>query len=114
MFGEQQEDVVVHEDVFVDVSGTSVNLMLHCNVTGSPKPTVTWFREGTEISSDGVLLSNGILGLNITTEGNGATREGVIYYCTASNRIGPNNATTATARGRDIRVSYACKFYGNS
>ena len=113
MFGEQQGDVVVHENVFVDVSGTNANLMLHCNVTGSPEPTVTWFREGTEISSEGVLLSDGILGLNIT-QGNGATREGVIYYCTASNKIGPNNATTATARGRDIRVSYACKFYGNS
>ena len=108
MFDEQQKDVVVHKDVFVDVNGTSANLMLHCNVTGSPEPTVTWFREGSEIKNEGVLLSNVVLGLHVT-EGNGATREGVIYHCTASNKIGPNNATTATARSRDIRVSYACK-----
>jgi len=108
VFGEQQKDVVVHEDAIMDVNGTNVNLILRCNVTGSPEPIVSWFREGTEIRNEGVVLSFGTLGLNVR-EGNGATREGVIYHCTATNKIGPNN-TTAITRSRDIRVSYACEF----
>ena len=102
-------DVVVHNSVTYDVNGTTVNLVLCCYVTGSPTPSVFWFRGDTDITDQGILLSNGTIGLNVTEGADGATRSGVAYHCTATNIIGPENAT-ATIRSRDAIVSYACKF----
>ena len=107
---EQPSDTVVHETVSYDINGVPMNLVLHCLVTGSPTPSVSWFRGDTTITDQGLLLSNGTIGLNTTEGTSGATRDGVAYHCTATNIIGPENAT-ATIRSRDANVSYACKFF---
>ena len=109
-FVEQPSDTVVHETVSYDINGVPMNLVLHCLVTGSPTPSVSWFRGNANITDQGLLLSNGTIGLNITEGPNGASRDGVAYHCTATNIIGPENAT-ATIRSRDANVSYACKFF---
>ena len=107
---EQPSDTVVHESVSYDINDTPMNLVLHCLVTGSPTPSVSWFRGDTNITDQGLLLSNGTIGLNITEGTNGATKDGVAYHCTATNIVGPENAT-ATIRSRDANVSYSCKFF---
>ena len=109
-FVEQPSDTVVHETVSYDINDTPMNLVLHCLVTGSPTPSVSWFRGDTNITDQGLLLSNGTIGLNITEGTNGATKDGVAYHCTATNIIGPENAT-ATIRSRDANVSLSCKFF---
>ena len=111
-FVEQPSDTVVHETVSYDINNTTVNLVLHCLVTGSPTPSVSWFRGNANITNQGVLLSNGTIGLNITEVPNSASRDGVAYHCTASNIIGPESATTAIILSGDANVSSACKFCG--
>ena len=108
---EQPSDTVVHEAVSYDINNTTVNLVLHCQVTGSPTPRVSWFRGDTDITEQGILLSNGTIGMNVTEGSNGATRGGVAYHCTASFFISHENATIAlNISSRDANVSYACKF----
>jgi hypothetical protein len=100
----QQPDVAVSSEVFID--DTSANLVLSCASTGDPQPTIAWFMEGSAVPPEFV-MSDGRLVRNVT-EGDGATREGVAYYCTATNVIGPDNLT-ATVRGRGIIVTYTCE-----
>ena len=52
--------------------------------------------------------SRGTLIVNVT-ENVEASREGVRYYCLATNMIGPDHSITATVRSPDIVVIYACK-----
>jgi hypothetical protein len=100
----QQPDVVVSSNVFYH--DPPVNLILSCTATGNPRPTIAWFMEGSPVAPEFV-MSDGRLARNVI-DGDGATREGVIYYCTATNIIGPDNLI-ATVRGRDIIVTYTCE-----
>ena len=97
-FNSQQKDQVVYDSVYYDFGGYIVNLILHCNVTGKPKPSVRWFKGSSDIGNHGVLLSNGSIGLNIR-ESSGET----YYHCKATNKI--SKSASATIRSRDIKVS---------
>ena len=77
------------------------SLTLNCNASGDPSPTITWYREGMPLSDDLILASGSLLIVNIT-EGVDATRGGLSYHCTATNKFG-------TIRSRAANVSYACE-----
>ena len=47
-----QENVVVYE---TDADGSNADLVLHCEVSGNPKPTVAWFREGVAVDNRYIL-----------------------------------------------------------
>ena len=91
----------------VDLQGVGNNLVLPCGATGTPTPTVSWFREGSQIDPASV-TDNGTLAIRVTESG--AAREGTSYYCVATNRIGPGNSIVAALRSRDVNVSHFCEF----
>ncbi len=82
------------------------DLVLPCGVTGIPTPSVSWFREGSEIDQTSV-LANGTLSIRVTESV--ASREGTNYYCVATNRVEPGNSTVATLRSRNVNVSLSCE-----
>lgn len=105
---ESLQSVVVSSDVFITMGNERANLVLPCSVTGTMPISVTWYMEGILISQEHV-RDNSTLILNVT-ENFGAARDGVTYYCIASNLIGPEDSKyTAALRSRDINVTYTCK-----
>ena len=108
-------DTIVSSDVFSTAGSLTGNLVLPCSVTGTPAPTVRWFRieeDGTETELDAAFITGikNSLVLNVT-EGVEATRTGLIYYCLATNMIGPAGSEyEATLRSRDVNVTYTCKW----
>ena len=106
-FLQQQTEYIVSSEKFTTINKIVVNMVLFCNVSGFPFPTVRWFREGKELISETIF--NDYLLANVT-ENIEASREGIHYYCLATNMIGPENSITATTRSPDIVVFYACKF----
>ena len=105
----EPEDAIVSSDHFrMSSDGLMGNLVLPCTVTGSPQPTITWYRGEMQIEESSV-TSTGTLVLNVT-EGVEASRMGMIYHCLASNMIGPEGSQyQATLRSRDVTVTYTCK-----
>ena len=91
------------EDTELYVFGT-FNLTLSCDVTGD-NMTYAWFRDGEELNATLYVQDDGSLLVEGITEGEFASRDGVIYYCTASNSYG-------TARSEDITVIYARELMG--
>ena len=100
-----QEDVVVFE---TNADGSNADLVLQCEVTGNPTPTVTWYRGEEQLNSTLYTNTNGALFIPDITEGEFASREGVVYHCEATNTLGAIGYS-ATIRSRDITVYYACK-----
>jgi len=100
-------EVSVSSTHFTTFRNVKANLVIHCNVSGIPIPTITWFMEGNQINTDFVMGNT--LVKNVT-ENVGASRAGIHYYCLATNLIGLNNSITATVRSRDIIVRYNCEF----
>ena len=90
-----------------NADGSNANLVLQCDVTGMPPPTVTWYR-GDDVVDASYVLSNGALLVANITEGEFASTAGVVYHCEATNTIGEPEFI-ATIRSRDITVHYACK-----
>ena len=84
----------------------SASLVLNCNASGDPSPTIAWYREGTRLSSELVMV-NGSLVIENLAEGMDATRGGLSYHCTANNTFG-------TIRSRTANVSYACELRGEA
>ena len=87
-----------------DAAGNRASLNLTCMVSGSPTPTFTWFRNGAHLSLDQriAMNANGTLYIANITENTDATRAGVPYHCTATNKFG-------TIRSRTAVLSYACE-----
>ena len=106
----QPKDAVVHSSVFFKIRETTANLILHCGTIGSPKPLISWFTGDINITSQGIVLSNGTLGFNVTL-GIHVIRRGLFYHCRATNMIGQQSATRATVRSRNANVTYACMFF---
>lgn len=99
-------EVIVSSTVYYFVDDIAANLVIQCNVSGTPAPTVNWFKEGIQI--DGRYISGHTLSLNVT-ENVEASRSGMNYYCLATNRIGPNNSIEAGVRSQNILVRYSCE-----
>ena len=106
-FTSQQEDVVVFES---NADGYNADLRLSCNVTGTPKPEVSWFMGEQPVNTELITNEGSLLIPNIT-EGEYASRTGVTHHCEATNIIGKTNIS-ATIHSRDISVTYACKNNG--
>ena len=81
--------------------------ILPCGVTGTPDPSVTWYRENRPVDQIDI-LNDGSLQINQ----NKLTREGIVFYCVARNVIGRNNYT-ASLRSSDVNVSIACELYSS-
>ena len=90
----------------VDFQQSGDNLVLRCEATGIPTPSVSWFREGT---STPVMVNSNTLSIRINESEaeNEASREGTNYYCVATNIIGSGNFK-AVLRSRNVRVSHIC------
>lgn len=101
-------EVTVSSTMFYPIDGTQANLIILCNVTGRPTPTVTWFREGNLI--DDSYVSGLTLFLNVTEDVKDF-QPGVRYHCLATNRIGPSNSIEATVRSRNILVRHKCELW---
>ena len=97
-FTQEPEDTFVFE---TDASGQPTTLTINCGTFGEPTPTVTWFRSGVEVDSS-LVLESGTLFIPNITEGESASRDGIPYYCTATNTLG-------TIRSKTVQVFYACK-----
>ena len=97
-FTQEPEDTFVFE---TDASGQPTTLTISCGTSGEPTPTVTWFRSGEEVDSS-LVLESGTLSIPNITEGESASRDGIPYYCTATNTLG-------TIRSKTVQVFYACK-----
>ena len=102
-----QTEYIVSSDRFTTFNNITANMVLYCDVSGLPRPTVRWFREGNELRY--AMIIRGTLVTNVT-ENIEASREGIHYYCLATNMIGTDNSIIATVRSPDIVVFYACKF----
>ena len=70
----RQDNVVVNE---TNADGSNTDLVLHCEVSGDPTPTVAWFRGGVAVE-DTYVLDNGTLLISNITEGEFANQEGVV------------------------------------
>ena len=105
----EPQDVVVSSIVLHEAGGgVRGNLVLPCAVTGIS--TVAWFREGTRIRN-GVVKDDGTLVLNVT-EGVGATRDGVRYFCVAYNKVYAVSGThIAVLKSRDAIVRHTCELW---
>ena len=97
-------EVVVSSTVYYHVVDVAANLVIQCNVSGTPTPIVTWFKGG--IPMDGRYISGHTLFLNVTEDVE-ASQSGVSYYCLATNRMGP---VEFTVRSQNILVRYNCEF----
>lgn len=98
-FIQEPESTFVFE---LDENGDPATLTLACDTAGEPTPTVIWFLNGIELNSS-LVLEDGTLSIPNITEGKYASREGVSYYCTATNTFG-------TIRSRSVDVFYACEY----
>ena len=100
-FDEEPQDAVVFAR---DAAGNRASLNLTCMASGSPAPTIRWFRGGTRLSFNSriTMNANGTLHIANITEGMDATQAGTPYYCTAMNKFGTIRSKTAT-------LSYACE-----
>ena len=99
VFTEVPEDTHVFE-----MGGNPVTLILPCNASGSPTPTIAWFRNGTPV--DAMFINDTLRSLvveNVMNDGEYASGNGVPYYCTATNAFG-------TIRSPTVRAFYSCKY----
>ena len=101
-FEEEPQDAVVFA-TNADMT-TRASLNLTCMASGSPTPTIAWFRDGASLSLNQRITvnTNGTLLIANITENTDATRAGTRYHCTASNTFG-------TIRSRTAILSYACE-----
>ena len=79
------------------------NITLHCNATGNPLPTLSWTKDGSEISNNPrISFSEDKNQLTITK----AERvDSGAYRCVASNSLGSNTSDAAV-------VNVQCKYRG--
>ena len=73
-------------------------LLLNCSASGTPSPTVTWYRGTTQLSS------NGILDISNVTDNLDSSSGGVLYQCRATNTFG-------TIVSKPVSVFTASKYF---
>ena len=88
-----------------NVYAIETDLNLPCSIAAPPSTVeYTWYR-GNQRLPGSMVNQEGTLVIPNITEGEYASREGVEYYCIASDNIG----YVAAVRSRTITVYYACK-----
>ena len=75
-------------------------MILSCNATGNPEPTITWTKNGTLISNNSRISSPQEKQLTITNVNRTDSGE---YRCVASNSLGNDTSSAAT-------VNVLCKY----
>ena len=94
-----QPKIKVHPKAETTTEGN--NLILFCNATGNPVPTVSWTKDGSPISSNSrISLSDDNKQLTITNVNRTDSGE---YRCVASNSLGNDTSSAAT-------VDVLCKY----
>lgn len=70
---------------------TNTTLIIHCPVSGFPRPKIVWFKDGQQLTFlPGLSLSvNGTLTVRGTAVGDSGT-----YMCTARNLVGNASASS--------------------
>ncbi len=89
--------IIQYPDEIVNVERPQKSLILPCKAEGIPRPTITWIKDGIEItpdqnrlfSSDGSLV---ILSMKIHYQG--------IYTCFAANNLGKVSVTSKVYLGQ--------------
>ena len=105
---EPPERMIISDMLQSSRSGDQIsNLIIPCGVTGTPTPTIKWFREESELTGNFTVANNGTL-VAIITYNDTALRTGVPFHCEATNIFGASNST-ATIRSRNVSVSYSSK-----
>ena len=101
LFANQYPNVYVYE---TDENGNKQGLILPCSID-NPSSTVnyTWFSGDQELP--GSMVNEGSLVIPNITEGEYASREGVDYYCIASDNI----SFDVAVRSRTTTVFYTCE-----
>ena len=97
-FTKEPRDTVIFA---YDAAGNNASLSLSCIAAGDPSPNIAWYREEQPLANE-VVMADGSLFIENIVEGVDATRDGLLYHCTANNTFG-------TIRSRAANVSYACK-----
>jgi len=95
------------EDTVVDVDnsdGAESNLRLQCLARGCPRPQYEWFRDGQWVTNLATPMEDGWFGFRVA-EGNGTSRKGVAYHCTATTFF---HESAAAIRSRVAIVTLAC------
>lgn len=122
IFLSQPEDITA-ESLYKTYRGIKAQIIITCNVTGSPTPSITWYRRDREIIGNGNtsvmlrapdeevislvgLVYNTSLYLNMTMQV--TIRETELFHCLATNMLG--ETVTAAARSRDVSVTFAGEF----
>lgn len=81
------------------------NHTLKCNVSSSSPVTITWFKDGVEVTLDGDHLATRSNGMElIITEVNQRTDEGT-YFCEVSNVL------LGSLRSLGVMLRVACKYW---
>lgn len=66
-------------------------IMLNCEVTGYPDPTVTWYKDGSLLATDDrVMVHND----SVVVINNAFSTDSGIYTCSAANVAGNSSAST--------------------
>ena len=124
VFLSQPKDIIA-ENLLKTYRGIQAHIIITCNVTGTPTPTITWYRRGIEINiifrdghslvrlqapNEPVVLLIGLvddmsLYLNLTAQVD--SRETEYFHCLATNTLG--ETITAAARSRDVSVTFVSK-----
>ncbi len=99
----------------VIVVNISDPVTLECRASGSPKPKITWFKDGQPLgtgnqhhqssSSKYTLIHDSDLFIISATVGRGNKSDTGVYQCKATNEHGQ-------AEGRNISLLIACKCFG--
>ena len=96
-----QPKIKVHPKAETTTEGN--NLILFCNATGNPVPTISWTKDGSLLSSNSRFSLSDDKRLTITNVNRTDSGE---YRCVASNSLGNDTSSGATL---NIQCKYSVK-----
>ena len=100
-------EVSILPTVFNTFGNRVANLIIVCNVTGTPTPRITWFMGDNQVNE--YFVDGNTLFMNVTEKNMTTFDLEVRYHCIATNMIGPNSSIIAAVRSLDVFVRLQCK-----